>query len=211
MRTARLVAQAQERLRAIEHGTSSYTDDEPLIIRGARPTQSAAALFEPDPIHYLARTKKPHVLLKTDGSEPEVIVPSVRPPSTQYAAGLGSLADWTLTTSVRQFLAMTAIRTTSDYAITANDIVGVDWRSAMTSTPGNAEGIRVPSLVMVMTCNDHIVLGEIIFDHLASKDKTFAGVEGAVHEFWPCKPEYGDTEKRLFDFVDRWLAKPGRF
>jgi hypothetical protein len=87
----------------------------------------------------------------------------------------------------------------------------MDWRSSFMSTAGNAEGITVPSLVMVMTCNDHIVHGEIEFDHLGAKDKTFAAVEGALHEFGPCKPQYGDTQKRLFDFVDAWLGKPGRF
>jgi hypothetical protein len=56
-----------------------------------------------------------------------------------------------------------------------------------------------------------MVHGEVLYDHLASKDKTFAAVEGAAHNFNPCKPEYGDTEKRTFDFVDSWLAKPGRF
>jgi hypothetical protein len=50
-----------------------------------------------------------------------------------------------------------------------------------------------------------------MFDHLAAKDKTFAAVEGALHNFTPCKPEFGDTKKRAFDFMDSWLSKPGRF
>jgi hypothetical protein len=26
----------------------------------------------------------------------------------------------------------------------------------------------------------------------------------------PCKPEYGDTSKRAFDYLENWLKKPGR-
>ena len=51
----------------------------------------------------------------------------------------------------------------------------------MTSTPANAEGITVPSLVMTMGCHYLVVPGEIIYDHLAAKDKTYATVEGATH------------------------------
>jgi pimeloyl-ACP methyl ester carboxylesterase len=209
-RSDKLIASALDRLRAIEQGNSPYSDNEPLVIRGAKMSQPAAALHHPDPEHYLARTKKPRLLLKADGTKPEVIVPSVRPPNTRYATEFASLDAWTLNTTVRQFLSQVATRTTADYAITADDIVGVDWRSGMLSTAGNAEGISVPSLVMVMTCNDHVVHGEIIFDHLASKDKTFAAVEGALHGFTPCKPEYGNTQKRMFDFIDGWLTKAGR-
>jgi pimeloyl-ACP methyl ester carboxylesterase len=210
-RNTRIIALAQERLRAIEQGKSLYKDDEPFVIRGSKENTGGARLYNPDPVHYAARTHKPHVLLKADGSEPEVIVPSVRPSAISYAKEVGTLENNAIVTTVRQFLATSAIRTTPDFAITVDDIVGLDWRSAALSTPGNAEGIKVPSLVMAMTCNYLLVPEEIIYDHLSSKDKTFAAVEGALHGFPPCKPEYGDTQKRLFDFVDRWLGKPGRF
>jgi hypothetical protein len=59
--------------------------------------------------------------------------------------------------------------------------------------------------------NRWVVPGEIIFDHLGAKDKTYAAVEGATHLFNACRPEYGDTAKRTFDFVDAWLGRPGRF
>jgi hypothetical protein len=36
-------------------------------------------------------------------------------------------------------------------------------------------------------------------------------VEGALHTMNACRPEYGDTVKTLFDYVDNWLGKPGRF
>jgi hypothetical protein len=36
-------------------------------------------------------------------------------------------------------------------------------------------------------------------------------VEGATHGFTPCRPEYGDTLSRTFDYVDAWLKQAGRF
>ena len=210
-RNGRMVDNALERLRALTRGAGQFTDDEPLVIPGMGVEAAGARLYQPDPA-FAARTNKPHRLLKADGTQPEVIVPSVRPPSGQQAAGaLGTLRVMTQNTTVRRFLALSAIRTTPDFAITADDIVGVNWASAISSTPANAEGISVPALVMVMTCHYLVVPGEIIFDHLRSTDKTFAAVEGAVHGFTPCRPEYGDTVKRTFDFVDGWLGKAGRF
>ena len=210
-RNARIVDNALERLQAITQGKGQFSDDEPLVIQGMGANAAGARLYQPDTA-FVAHTKKPHMLLKADGTEPEMIVPSVRPPSGQQAIGaLGTLRVMTQDTTVRHFLANSAIRTTPEYAITVDDIVGVDWASATTSTPANAAGITVPALVMPMTCHYLVVPNEIIFDHLSSKDKTFVAVEGAVHNFTPCRPEYGDTVKRAFDFVDTWLGKAGRF
>jgi hypothetical protein len=117
----------------------------------------------------------------------------------------------TQNSTVRRFLGMSAIRTQKDFAFTEDDIVGVDWASAMSSTPANVEGITVPTLVMSMTCHYLVVPDEIVFNHLAARDKQFALVEGATHNFTACRPEYGDTAARTFDYVDRWLTQPGRF
>jgi acetyl esterase/lipase len=209
-RNTRIVDDALLRLRAIQAGHSDYSDDEPLVIRGMGVRASGARLYQPDTA-FAAHTKKPQLLLKADGTDVEMTVPSVRPPEGQRVGeALRSLELMTQNTTVKRFLAASAIRTGADYAITADDIVGVDWRSSYNSTPANAEGISVPALVLTMSCHYLIVPGEIIFDHLASRDKTYAAVEGATHGFAPCRPEYGDTTKRAFDFVDEWLSKDGR-
>ena len=210
-RNTAIIDSAIARLKALEQGKGQFSDDEPLVIRGMGVGAAGARLYQPDP-SFAGHTKKPHTLLKADGTQPEVIVTSVRPPSGQQAfSALNTLRVMSQNTTVRDFLAHSAVRTTPDYAITADDIFGVDWRSAATATPANAEGITVPVLVMPNTCHYLVVPDEIIFDHLASKDKTLAFVEGAVHNFTPCRPEYGDTVKRAFDFVDGWLSKAGRF
>jgi hypothetical protein len=62
-----------------------------------------------------------------------------------------------------------------------------------------------------MSCTAHVVPGEIVYDHLAARDKTYAAVEGAAADFAPCKPQYGDTRKRAFDYLDGWLGGKTRF
>ncbi len=91
--------------------------------------------------------------------------------------------------------------------MTADDIKGVDWRSSANSAPGNVENISVPTLVMAGSCMIHMVPLEIVFDHSAAKDKEFVVVDGGDHYFRPCRPEFGDTENRAFDYVDAWLTR----
>lgn len=210
-RNNNIVDHALERLAAIESGKSPYSDDEPLVIRGMGVNAAGARLYQPD-LSFVEHTRNAHTLLKADGTEAKQIVHTVRPPSGRQAVGnLNALQVMTQNTTVRDFLSDSAIRTGPDFAMTADDIVGVDWHSAMTSSPANAEGITVPSLVLTMGCHYLVVPGEIIFDHLGSKDKTYATVEGATHGFRPCEPRYGDTMKRTFDFTDQWLSAEGRF
>jgi hypothetical protein len=210
-RNSAIIAAALGRLHAIEHGQGRFSDDEPFVIPGMGTEAAGARLYQPD-TSFLARTHAPHTLLRSDGSEVEVIVRSIRPPSgAQYVAALGTLGIMSQNTTVKQFLWRNAIRTSADFAVTADGVVGVDWNSSIDSAPGNAMGVTVPALVMVMTCHYLVVPGEIIFDHLASRDKTFAAVEGAAHDFEPCRPEFGDTAGRAYDYLDRWLSRQGRF
>lgn len=210
-RNAEIVDKALARLHAIEQGKGQFKDDEPLIVRGMGMNAAGARLYQPDPTAFMAHTKRPHLLLEPNGRTAQIIVRSVRPPLGKYAHELDTLDVMSQDTTVRRFLANYAIRTTSRYAIAVDRIKGVDWASSVTSTPANAKGITAPALVMVMSCHYFVVPGEIVYDHLASKDKTYAAVEGATHMFTPCRPQYGNTVKRTFDFMEAWLSKPGRF
>lgn len=200
-RNEKLVAAAQARLPVIEKGQGRYKGDEPFEV----PEICCARLLQAD-TKMVSHTKASHTLLKSDGTVPMQIIKSVRPPMGNDD-GVGSYEQY----SVRGFLAGQALRTTPEYMVTEDSITGVDWASSSTSAPTNVEGIRVPLLIMAMTCHYFVVPDEIIFDHAASKDKQIAYVEGASHGFTPCRPEYGDTMKRTFDFVDSWLSDAGRF
>jgi hypothetical protein len=210
-RADRLINQAMARVKVIDAGKGRYADDEPMTVPGMGINATGARLYQPD-VSFATHSKAPHTLLKADGTEVQTIIQSVRGPSGANAVkALNTLYVMSENTTVKQFLSHSAIKLLPNFAITADDIVGVDWESSMDSGPGNAQGIRQPVLVMTMTCHYLIVPGEVLFDHLASKDKTYVAVEGATHGFSPCKPEYGDTTKRTFDYIDRWLNQPGRF
>ena len=206
-----IVDKARARLKQVEQGKGGFSKDEPLAIpgmfndvNGPSPSKTQVSL--------LSHTKQAHLVLKPDGTIATEVVHSVRPPVDPEAAALvGSLCCYSLNYSLRAYLANDAIRTTKDFAVTDDDVVGIDWNSSVDSPIVNAEGITVPTIVLVNTCYRLVVTGEILFDHIAAKDKTYVASEGALHGFTPCRPEYGDTKKRAFDFVDNWLAKPGRF
>lgn len=206
-----IVARAVARLKLIEAGKGPYRGDEPFAVIGAVNGGNAASLYHTD-LSLLSRTKAAHRLLKADGTTPEVIIHSVRAATGAVnIKSLGTLCCDALNYSVKAFLSNDAIRTTPDFAVTEDDIRGVDWHSGLRSTPASAESITVPTLILSMSCFHFVTVDEIIYDHLAARDKTYASVEGATHNFTPCRKEYGDTQTRTFDFVARWLAQPGRF
>ena len=104
----------------------------------------------------------------------------------------------------RSFLSSNAMRAT-------NALDGIDYCTSNNSAACALPVISAPLLIMVMGANDFVRDDEKMLDTAKSSDKDYVAVEGAVHEFRPCKPEYGDTQKRTFDYVDEWLSKPGRF
>ena len=206
------IDQAVARLKVLDQTGAGA--DEPLSIPAVVSSQGGS-LHSTD-LTILSHTKQSHPLLKADGTTPSVIIHSIRPaggPKSEDA--LNKMFDQYEhprdNETLRQFLANDALRTTKNYQITEDDMVGIDWKSSNAAEPDHAEGITVPALVLTNTCFQFVVPSEIVFDHIAAKDKTYAGVEGSEHFFTPCKPEFGNTRKRLFDFVDGWLAKSGRF
>ncbi|HVB05303.1 MAG TPA: hypothetical protein VNF07_03520 [Acidimicrobiales bacterium] len=203
-RMARLVRHAEERVAAIDAGRGNYPDDEPMVIPGL-----GTRIWSPD-TSLLARTVGEWKLLKGDGSQSVQVVPSLRPPSGKPIDHRGY--GGALVTSVRRFLATHAIRTLPDYAITADELTGIDWASSYTSAPANLEGVSVPLLSLVMSAHYFLVPNEVNFAHAASADKEMAMVEGAVHGMTPCSAvektpgEFGDTVRTTFDYVAGWAA-----
>jgi hypothetical protein len=191
--------------------------DEPMFVPGAVNSGEFSSLVLAD-LSLLSHTKKPHVLLKADGSKPMAILRSIRPPRGPVGdKAIQAVVSKTSRPadprySLQDYLASVGSRTTRDYAITEDDVRGIDWKMSLSvGGASNAAGISVPTLIATMTCFQFVVGSEITFDQLASRDKTMVGVEGSEHEFTPCKPEYGDTRTRLFDYIGEWLGKPGRF
>jgi pimeloyl-ACP methyl ester carboxylesterase len=205
-RSEKLIAEAQAKLKAIDAKTGQYNDNEPWIIGGMAENSAGARLNMADG-SLLSETHGPHLHLKADGTAPTEIAKSTRKPAATPVEDRNTLEETTQFTTVRHFLSFLATTTTADFAMTKNDIKGVDWRSSANSVAGNLENVTIPTLVMAGSCTIHMVPLEIAFDHSAAKDKEFVVVEGGDHGFRACRPEFGDSLKKAYDHVDNWLNK----
>ena len=206
LRSESLLAIAQSKLKAIEDQTGPFDDDEPFVVAGMASHATGARLNLADP-KLLSQTHAPHMELKADGTRPVEIIHSTRMSERNSLGHRDTLAETSEDVTVRRFLSFRAIRTNADFELTADDIKGVDWQSSANSLPGDVENISVPTLFMAGSCFIHMVPLEIAFDHSAARDKEFVAVEGADHMFRPCRPEFGDSQKYAFDYVDAWLTK----
>ena len=208
-RNNQLIADALARLAKIEKGEGDYKEDEPFIVRGSSQSFNGARLDLADR-RLSAETRAPRKFIRGDGSTTTQVVPELLP-ATANPDDLDRLRSTSHDTTVRHFLSFLSMRTTADYAVTKNGINGIEWRSTANSAPGNVEGVTVPTLVVTGSCGGHMLTNEITYDHSAAKDKEIVVIEGGNHNLAPCKPEFGDTTKRAFDYVDTWLIKAGRF
>jgi pimeloyl-ACP methyl ester carboxylesterase len=204
-----MIDDALARLVKIQKGEGDYKDDEPYIVSGSAIRINGARPELAD-LNLLSKTHAPHMVLKADGSRPTEIVHQVygniSEPETE-----DTLAGTTLHLTVKQFLSVQALRVTKDYRENEDSLQGIIWNTTANSIQGNITGIHVPTLVLSATCAAHMELLETAYDLSPAKDKTFVGLEGANHGLQPCRPEFGDTYKRGFDYIDEWISKPGRF
>lgn len=211
-RANQLDDEASARLEKIQKGEGQFKDDEPFVVAGSSGAGRAAAGANPSgtDLRLLARTHAPHLLLKADGTQSVQVISGVGGP-TQRPDDQDRLSTTTVNVTVRHYLSFDALRVKPDFHLTADNITGIDWRSSGDSLEGNVEGIHVPTLVVAAGCGADLVLLEIAYDLSAAKDKEYVAVEGADHNMRPCRPEFGDTYKRAFDYMDGWLSKPARF
>ena len=204
--------EAAARLDKIQKGEGQFKDDEPFVVAGSSGAGRAANGANPSgtDLDLLAKTHAPHLLLKADGTQATQIISGVGGPS-QRPDQQDLLAQTTVNVTVKHYLSFDAIRVKPDFHLTADNITGIDWTSTGDSMEGNVQGITVPTLVVAAGCGADLVLLEITYDLTNAKDKDYVAVEGANHNMGPCRPEFGDTYKRAFDYMDSWLSKPGRF
>lgn len=215
LRSRRLIARAQQRLARLERGEAFYTDDEPFLVPGAAQGFLNNKLFAQD-VRLFAHTASPHPLLHADGSITYGIVPSLRRPANDVSF-TRSFYEGALITTLRNFLAEFAVRTTEDYGYDGSRLHGVDWASTYASPVSNVPGIRVPTLVMGMTAGWEYIAAESLYERSASADKSICFVEGAQHTYQAARDceafpgQFGDTLALTLAHCDGWLAAPGRF
>lgn len=210
-----LIAKAQTALADIQAGKGPFADDAPFIVPGAILLGSNNKLFAQD-IRLMSRTRKPWPLVHPGGRVTTEIVKTVRVPENTRNNS-PSLIKGALKTTVRNYLNSYAVRTLPDFGYDETSVRGIDWTSTYASPPGNVQGVTAPLLVMGMTGHWEFLAAETIYERAQSPDKTIAFVDGATHLFDTCKAcerqpgEFGDTQKTTYDYIDAWLAKPGRF
>ena len=214
-RNNRLVQTAEDRLARIDAGQGRFSDDEPLVVVGGDYLGFNNKLFTQD-THLLAHTHRAWPLLRADGSTVTQIVPTVRVPEN-VTSNTTSLRRGALRTTVRGYLRTLAVRVGDDFSFDADSIHGIDWSSSYALPAGSVRTVTVPLLTLGMTGHWEYLAAEIIYENAKSPDKSIAFVEGATHVFTTCTAcektpgQFGDTLKTTYDYVDRWLSKPGRF
>lgn len=206
-----LIQMALDRLELIRSGKGDYVDDEPFFIAAANQPKPNNRML-PQDLRTLSRTKGAYDLIHGDGSVTHEQIHSVRTAecgrsfSNTYGMGVNK-------NTVKGFLSSQALRTTEDFAVLEDDVVGIDWNSSYSTPVGNIEHIHVPALMMGMTGSYEFIAAEMIYEHAPMEDKTIAFVRGASHMFDPnhaaekTPGEFGDTEKVLFDYMAKWMER----
>jgi len=210
-RNDRLIDAALERLARIEAGEGLYKDDEPLIIAGGSQIKPNNRLL-PEDLHLLAHTRGEYDLLHGDGTVTHEQIRSLRTPeidrsmTSSYDAGSNP-------TTVRSFLSSQAIRTNDDFALTEDNVTGVEWDSSYASPIGNIQHISAPTIMMGMTAGYEYMAAELIFEHAKMEDKEICFIRGAEHNFNPNRAaekiygSFGDTESVVYDKMADWMNK----
>jgi hypothetical protein len=218
--------------RASTGNPNAMGDDIPFNIIGdtsARLWQANSGGANQSTSGLLNCTQEAHMLLKHDGTRPVQLVCSVRPPSGDAATGLTNAANLNLTVHI--YLGQRTIRTNGRYSQTLNDITGIDWESAASSTLVNLRGVgnhpndgntTTPLLIVANSGHYFLRFDEIEYDNATSLDKTYVIEEGSVHGGTECtaceallglpQPSgpgtfgyFGDTFTRTSDFMAEWL------
>lgn len=211
-----LIAKAKARLALIRSGNGRFQDDEPFIVAGAVPAENK--LNEQD-VRLLSRTHDAWPLLHANGSVTTEVIHTVRVPRSESTPTVRE--NRALVTTVKDFLRTFSIRALPDYGVDEFGVHGVDFSSSWGATYNNVGGITKPLLQMGFTGSYEYSFAEGARARAKAADRTLAYVEGPVHGFRPCTEcavahgfpanHYGDTVKTLYDFIDSWLSKPGRF
>lgn len=210
-RNRRLIDFAQERLEKINRGEGNYVDDEPMIIAAADQPKPNNRLL-PEDLRLLSHTKGEYDLIHGDGSITHEQIRCLRTPEFDrcfsMTYGMGANKN-----TIKGFLSSQAIRTTEEFAITEDDILGVDWDSSYASPISNIRHIHVPALFVGMTGGYEYLASEMIYRNAPMEDKTIAFVRGASHNFFPnydaeaVYGSFGDTEGALYNYMADWMKR----
>ncbi len=192
----------------MQAGNWRYPDDDIFVI--PRGNDRSTNIFSMDP-SIMCCTKRPHRMVKDDGTIVTEIIKGIRPPDTSRAAMNGTFGDTSFNgggarvLTITSFLSANAIRSTDSL-----DYDQIDWCSTNMSVPCALENaITVPLLVGAMQGHYFVTDSEYFYDVSQSADKEFIAIEGAAHFYTPCGScdggPYRNSVENLFDYVANWV------
>lgn len=210
-----IINYAQDRLAAIEAGTTGLTDDEPFYVTDAAYGTTNNKFF-PQDTKYISHTKHYWPLLHKGGTVTNQIVHSVRVP-VNFESTADQYINGALKTTIRRFLSTFAIYASDDFNILPDGFHSINYASSQFAPSESIKGVTVPLLNMGMTGHWEYLNAEKIHMNAGSNDTAIVFVEGATHKLATCKEcesypgQYGNTMVTAYNYPETWLIKKGRF
>jgi hypothetical protein len=184
-------------------GEYLYPDDDVVLVPFSDQDGSAGLMLMDPSIPEFMSTKSPRKLVKNDGSIVTEIVHSAAVPELGQAKTNREFDGGTKILTFTSYLSANATRST-------NSLDGIEDCSSNTSTICNVQSIKAPTLIAAMGGWRFIRDQERMYELSPAVDKDFIVIEGAEHNYTPCKPcektpgQYGNSVKNLFDYMAKW-------
>ncbi len=184
-------------------GDYVYPDDDVVLVPFSDQDGSAGLMLMDPSIPEFMSTKSPRKLIKNDGSIVTQIVHSAAVPELGQAKANREFDGGTKMLTFTSYLSANATRST-------NSLNGIEDCSSNTSTICNVQSIKTPTLIAAMGGWRFIGDQERMYELSPATDKDFIVIEGAEHNYTPCKPcekipgQYGNSVKNLFDYMAKW-------
>jgi hypothetical protein len=184
-------------------GDYTFPDDDAIYIPFSDQDGSAGLMLMDPSIPEFMATASPRKLLRNDGSIVTQVVHSVAVPELNQQKTNRLFNGGARLLTINSFLSANATRST-------NALDGIEDCSSNTSTICNVQSIKAPTLIAAMGGWRFIGDQERMYELSPAADKDFIVIEGAVHNYTPCKPcettpgQYSNSAKNLFDYMAKW-------
>jgi hypothetical protein len=188
---------------SMARGEYVFPDDDIVLIPFSDQDGSAGLMLMDPSIPEFMSTASPRKLLKNDGSIVTEVVRSAAVPELGQQKANRLFNGGARLLTINSFLSANATRST-------NALDGIDHCSSNTSTICNVQFIKAPTLVAAMGGWRFIRDQERMYELSPATDKDFIVIEGAEHNYTPCRPcektpgQYSNSVKNLFDYMAKW-------
>ena len=184
-------------------GDYLYPDDDIVLVPFSDQDGSAGLMLMDPSIPEFMSTKSPRKLIKNDGTIATQVVHSAAVPELNQQKANREFDGGTKMLTFTSYLSANATRS-------SNSLDGIEDCSSNTSTICNVQSIKAPTLIAAMGGWRFIRDQERMYELSPAADKDYVVIEGAEHNYTPCKPcektpgQYSNSVKNLFDYMAKW-------